>query len=76
MVLEAWVTVPLDDREPDGNHIAGNAALSSALTSAIEALALAAPYVQGFQDAGRHPHAQGAGEVATCGDPLLQQTTS
>ena len=25
------------------------------------------PYVQGFQDAGPHPHAQGAGEATTCG---------
>jgi chromate reductase, NAD(P)H dehydrogenase (quinone) len=75
VVLEAWVTVPLDDREVDGNHIAGNAALSNALTSAIVALALAAPYVQGFQDAGPHPHAQGAGEATPCGDPSLQQIT-
>lgn len=76
VVLEAWVTVPLDDREVDGNHIAGNAALSNALTSAIVALALAAPYVQAFQDAGPHPHAQGAGEATTCGDPSLRQITS
>jgi hypothetical protein len=76
VVLEAWVTVLLDESELDGNHIAGNAALSNALTSAIEALALAAPYVQGFQDAGPHPHAQGAGEATTCDGPSLQQITS
>ena len=35
-----------------------------------------APYGQGFQDAGPHPHAQGAGEATTCGDPSLQQITS
>ena len=76
VVLEAWVTVSLDYSELDANHIVGDAALSTALTSAIEALALAAPYIQGFQDAGPHPHAQGAGEATTCGDPSLQQITS
>ena len=76
VVLEAWVTVPLDDREVDGNHIAGNAALSNALTSAIVALALAAPYVQGVQDAGRHPHARAAGKATTGVDPSLQPITS
>ena len=76
VVLEAWVTVSLDDGELDANHIVWDAALSNALTSAIEALALAAPYVQGVQDAGRHPHARAAGEATTGVDPSLQPITS
>ena len=40
-------------------------------TAAIEALVdPSGPYLQGFQDAGPHPHAQGAGEATTCGVQL------
>jgi chromate reductase len=48
VILEAWITVPLDGRDSGTNGTGGHADLSTALTSAIEALALAARDAQAF----------------------------
>jgi chromate reductase, NAD(P)H dehydrogenase (quinone) len=48
VILEAWITAPVDDRELDANGNVGDGALSTALTSAIEALAVAVSHVQAF----------------------------
>jgi chromate reductase, NAD(P)H dehydrogenase (quinone) len=48
VILEAWITVPPDSRALGANSTGGHADLSTALTSAIEALALAARDAQAF----------------------------
>jgi chromate reductase len=48
VILEAWITVPPDGRALGANGTGGHADLSTALTSAIEALALAARDAQAF----------------------------
>jgi chromate reductase, NAD(P)H dehydrogenase (quinone) len=48
VILEAWITVPPDGSALGANGTDGRADLSTALTSAIEALALAARDAQAF----------------------------
>lgn len=48
VILEAWITVPPDGSALGANGTGGHADLSTALTSAIEALALAALDAQAF----------------------------